>query len=193
MKHQWFSGTAFAAVFLIACGVSDPAGHSPGENAVTVAPHGEHRVTEQTDPHAAHRSGASAVAGRVVIAAPQTNAALRKLQPGETLQPDAFDAARPAPIAEAAKAREPMDHSGHTRGITAGEDEANPPTPMPATRDGKAFSGATAAPVAGHDHSSGASATPASEAMYSCPMHPEVTSDKPGNCPKCGMALVKKK
>ena len=28
--------------------------------------------------------------------------------------------------------------------------------------------------------------------MYSCPMHPEVTSAKPGKCPKCGMALVKK-
>ena len=28
---------------------------------------------------------------------------------------------------------------------------------------------------------------------YSCPMHPEVTSSKPGKCPKCGMALVKKK
>jgi Heavy metal binding domain len=29
-------------------------------------------------------------------------------------------------------------------------------------------------------------------AVYTCPMHPEVTSDKPGTCPKCGMALVKK-
>lgn len=26
--------------------------------------------------------------------------------------------------------------------------------------------------------------------VYSCPMHPEVTSDKPGKCSKCGMALV---
>jgi len=25
---------------------------------------------------------------------------------------------------------------------------------------------------------------------YSCPMHPEVTSDKPGKCSKCGMDLV---
>ena len=25
---------------------------------------------------------------------------------------------------------------------------------------------------------------------YTCPMHPEVISDKPGRCPKCGMALV---
>lgn len=30
-----------------------------------------------------------------------------------------------------------------------------------------------------HDHSK----------MYYCPMHPEVTSDKPGVCPKCGMDL----
>ena len=30
-------------------------------------------------------------------------------------------------------------------------------------------------------------------ANYACPMHPEVTSDKPGKCTKCGMALVKKK
>lgn len=30
-------------------------------------------------------------------------------------------------------------------------------------------------------------------ASYTCPMHPEVHSDKPGKCPKCGMALVKEK
>lgn len=27
---------------------------------------------------------------------------------------------------------------------------------------------------------------------YTCPMHPEVVTDKPGKCPKCGMALVEK-
>lgn len=26
---------------------------------------------------------------------------------------------------------------------------------------------------------------------YTCKMHPEVISDTPGKCPKCGMALVK--
>ncbi len=28
---------------------------------------------------------------------------------------------------------------------------------------------------------------------YACPMHPEVTSDVAGKCPKCGMELVEKK
>jgi Cu2+-exporting ATPase len=36
----------------------------------------------------------------------------------------------------------------------------------------------------GHTHAS---------ARYVCPMHPEVTSDKPGTCPKCHMALEKTK
>ena len=26
-------------------------------------------------------------------------------------------------------------------------------------------------------------------AAYNCPMHPEVKSDKPGQCPQCGMEL----
>lgn len=29
--------------------------------------------------------------------------------------------------------------------------------------------------------------------VYTCPMHSEVESDKPGDCPKCGMALEEKK
>jgi membrane fusion protein, copper/silver efflux system len=28
--------------------------------------------------------------------------------------------------------------------------------------------------------------------IYTCPMHPEINRDKPGNCPICGMQLVKK-
>lgn len=28
--------------------------------------------------------------------------------------------------------------------------------------------------------------------MYTCPMHPEIVSDKPDKCPKCGMNLVLK-
>ncbi|WP_216368542.1 heavy metal-binding domain-containing protein [Limnovirga soli] len=28
---------------------------------------------------------------------------------------------------------------------------------------------------------------------YTCPMHPEIISDTPGKCPKCGMKLVEMK
>ncbi len=30
------------------------------------------------------------------------------------------------------------------------------------------------------------------ESFYQCEMDPEVLSDKPGNCPKCGMALIER-
>lgn len=33
----------------------------------------------------------------------------------------------------------------------------------------------------------------AEEAVWTCPMHPEVKSAGPGKCPKCGMFLEKKK
>ncbi len=73
-------------------------------------------------------------------------------------------------------------------------------TPLRAERDGQTFyfcsehcrqkflaqdaAGKPSQPA--HEHHGGAT-KPA--AQYVCPMHPEVTSDKPGACPKCGMAL----
>jgi Cu+-exporting ATPase len=33
---------------------------------------------------------------------------------------------------------------------------------------------------------------PAAKTIYTCPMHPEVEQDHPGDCPKCGMALEPK-
>ncbi len=29
------------------------------------------------------------------------------------------------------------------------------------------------------------------EAVYSCPMHPDVKASAPGRCPECGMALIR--
>jgi len=31
---------------------------------------------------------------------------------------------------------------------------------------------------------------PVAKQLYTCPMHPEVVADQPGQCPKCGMDLV---
>ncbi|GAB2814566.1 heavy metal-binding domain-containing protein [Ferruginibacter profundus] len=38
-----------------------------------------------------------------------------------------------------------------------------------------------------------ADTTMAAKAKYCCSMHPEVTSNKPGKCTKCGMDLTKSK
>ena len=36
---------------------------------------------------------------------------------------------------------------------------------------------------------SGQPVTPSAGTIYTCPMHPEIRRDQPGNCPKCGMTL----
>ena len=53
----------------------------------------------------------------------------------------------------------------------------------------------TSATIAGTNHSGAmSSVSPTTNtALYTCVMHPEVISDKPGKCPKCGMKLVPKK
>jgi FtsP/CotA-like multicopper oxidase with cupredoxin domain/uncharacterized Zn finger protein (UPF0148 family) len=54
----------------------------------------------------------------------------------------------------------------------------------------------TATTEAQHDHVINMpnidTSKPVSKVVYSCPMHPEVQSDKPGKCPKCGMTLIRK-
>jgi len=40
-----------------------------------------------------------------------------------------------------------------------------------------------------HEHTHGVKAEESSDAMYTCPMHPEIQQIGPGTCPKCGMAL----
>ena len=54
----------------------------------------------------------------------------------------------------------------------------------------------TTAPATGSTMMADSTSTTTTDAMattYTCSMHPEVTSDKPGKCPKCGMDLVVKK
>ncbi len=48
-----------------------------------------------------------------------------------------------------------------------------------------------AAPASAAGHARGARpATPVATTVWTCPMHAEVVSDRPGTCPKCGMTLV---
>ncbi|MEW6366190.1 MAG: heavy metal-binding domain-containing protein [Acidobacteriota bacterium] len=45
------------------------------------------------------------------------------------------------------------------------------------------------AQAAAPDRAVSPAAPSAQQAVYRCPMHPEITSDRPGDCPKCGMTL----
>ena len=40
-----------------------------------------------------------------------------------------------------------------------------------------------------YEHAERGGAATVLAGKYTCPMHPEVVSDKPGDCPECGMAL----
>jgi hypothetical protein len=42
-------------------------------------------------------------------------------------------------------------------------------------------------------HSYGATNERGKKQKYTCPMHPEVVTDRPGNCPKCSMKLIPKR
>lgn len=79
-----------------------------------------------------------------------------------------LDLSEPVPIAPTGDQRG-MDHEGH---------------------------GAASPPDSGiggeHQHGSPSSPSTVETPLYACPMHPEVTSNKPDQrCPKCGMKLVK--
>ena len=44
-----------------------------------------------------------------------------------------------------------------------------------------------------HDHAAGHGAVAHDEPAdtYTCPMHPDIVQNEPGNCPTCGMTLVR--
>ncbi len=142
------------------------AGMQHGAPTAAADPHAQHRQPAAPAAHAAHGAMQQQPAGApgAVLKTPATNAEIARTQPAATLRQDDFDAPAPIAIAEAQKAAAGGGgHAGH-----------GPPA------------NTTADPHAGH----GSARSASQQTIYTCPMHPEVTSATPGTCPKCGMTLV---
>jgi len=94
----------------------------------------------------------------------------------------------PAPAPQAPTASDP--HAGHTHTAQPARPTTRQPD-HPTTRQPtkQPSNSATQQPKPPKPRTP---ATPKRQAIYACPMHPEVTSTKPGTCPKCGMTLEKK-
>ncbi len=165
------------------------AGMAHGATGTAAAEHAQHTQQASGGAQLDHSQHATAPSP---VTAPRSTAETQSLQPTSTLRRDEFDAPASVAVSEASKATQGGGHEGHTmRGITPGEDHENPPTPMPATRD-RTTTGASAVDHSQHGSAGGSQQPASTAALYTCPMHPEVTSGQPGRCPKCGMALVKK-
>ncbi|HET9226454.1 MAG TPA: heavy metal-binding domain-containing protein [Thermoanaerobaculia bacterium] len=152
----------------------DHAGHS--QPAAPGHDHGAAHTAAPGQVHAGH--------------APSSPVAELPGEPASILRPDVLDAPAATSVRDAQRAEEMNQamsgaHGGHGAGTYRHVDAGRGP---------EAYEGSEPqTPGAGPQHHDHGTATGESAAVYVCPMHPEVTSNAPGTCSKCGMALVERR
>ncbi|MES1241087.1 MAG: heavy metal-binding domain-containing protein [Acidobacteriota bacterium] len=159
-------------------------GHDHTADSQPAAPGHDHAAVQPATPgqdHAGH-SASGETPLRPLADLPE--------QPASILRPDPVDAPAATSVRDAQRAEEMNQamsgaHGGHGAGTYRHVDAGRGP---------EAYEGSEPqTPGAGPQHHDHGAATGESAVVYVCPMHPEVTSNAPGTCPKCGMALVERR
>jgi hypothetical protein len=154
----------------------------------------------QGDQDPIDHAGHSPAAGEI---SPAASPAVLPGQPAATLSPDPLDAPAPTSVLEAQRSAEMAggDHGGHGshgagtyRQVDAGRGPEAHQGSEPQTSGAEGHQHHPAPPPPsgheGHSHEPPSAEAPETEAaVYACSMHPEVTSNAPGKCSKCGMEL----
>lgn len=173
MQHEAATGEEHHAGHAAAGGGS-PAdhsamGHGAGQHAGHGSPAGDRPAAAGHDhgamqPDAPGQSHAGhSASGGGTPSAPMAEIPTR---PADILQPDPLDAPASTSVVDAQRSAE-MN---------------------------QAMSGGHGADTYRHADAGREESAPGEEAgIYVCPMHPEVTSNAPGTCPKCGMTLVERR
>lgn len=186
-------------------GVSAPEGQEETDHAGQHAGHGTappqfpSSDPQAHDEHAGHSASGGEMPSVATAPAP---VAVAPEQPAKTLQPDALDAPAATSVIDAQRSAEMAQgmagghggHGGHGVGRYRHVDVGRGPEAYLEEDQPPGAGSGNESPQ--HDHgSTGHSGHGAQETagLYVCPMHPDVTSDKPGTCPKCGMALVERR
>src|SRR4029453_16121861 len=99
-----------------------------------------------------------------------------------------------APEAATALLRPTLLATSHTFLSPAADDreQAAKQMDMSKMKHGSSDKGTMRDEMPGMSEMSKEAAVPAPETYYTCPMHAQIKEGKPGNCPICGMMLVKK-
>ena len=117
--------------------------------------------------------------------APTTNVEMANMRPSETLRTDSLDAAAPVAVSESQKS------GGDMQGMS-GMSDTQPAPPANDPHAGHAMPRSVPPQSSSAPGKDASQMAPAAAVTYTCPMHPEVVSDKPGKCPICGTTLVKR-